>query len=120
MRAISESASAAILELCIHTGDAFWRQQGFANGHLAASSVLAELAGKLPALSDALLAAETALQAGLADFRRLSSPLSKLVLSLASQILKLKHPSILEQLPQLLFIPMVFSRHAPASHQYCT
>ena len=55
MRAISESASAAILELCIHTGDAFWRQQGFANGHLAASSVLAELAGKLPALSDALV-----------------------------------------------------------------
>ena len=114
------TASVAIPELGAYAGESFWTQQGIKDANLAASSVLTTLAGKLPALSDALLAAETALQAGLADFRRLSGPLNKLLLSLASQILQLKHADALAQLPHLLFIPLLFSRRASASHQCCT
>lgn len=95
-------------------GVAFWKQQGIANAHGAAASVLDKLADQLPALSGALILSSEPEsepeQPSAADQSSRTSPVSGLVSSLLRETLHLQPPQALMQIPHILFVPLLWQR----------
>ena len=96
------------LSKLVFAGVALWKQQGVANAHKAAASVLDKLADQLPTLSRALdLEPE---QPGAADQSARTSPVSGLLGSLLTETLRLQAPQALRQMPHILFVPLLWQR----------
>ena len=89
-------------------GVALWKQQGVANAHEAAASVLDKLADQLPTLSRALDSEPE--QPSAADQRARTSPVSGLLSSLLTETLHLQAPQALTQMPHILFVPLLWQR----------